>query len=110
MTTDITIIDSNGRELMLELNATAYVPATRHSPPEDPEFEILKITTPEGEILDDTTLEFIVNTEEDQIWQKLYDLDEGTHEDYLLEKHAEEHRERYLEERLRRIGPCPERQ
>lgn len=93
MTTDIIIIYKD-REVLLEVNATAYVPQTWDSPAEDPEFEILEAKYRDGELLSDDDVEFITNNEDQQIWDKLEDLSAQSEEDYLLEKHEDDTLER----------------
>ena len=105
MTTDIIIIDIDGRELMLEVEVHRAEPMTHHYPGCPAEFEIVGGSTRDGDILNDDILDSLVENETDQIWQKLEDLSEYTRDDYLLEKHKDQARDRHLEDRLRRLGP-----
>ena len=104
MTTDIIIIYKD-REVMLELDAHKIVFMTQHSPEEPAHYEITKAQWQDGDELNDTDIAFIDKYESDQIWDKLYELDERTQEDYIIEKHREAARDRHLEDRLRRLGP-----
>ena len=92
MTTDITIIFKD-REVLLELDAEKEEPMTRHSPGYPASFEIVKAGYKDGSILSPDEIDFIDQNESDQIWDKLYELDEGSYEDYLLEKHEDRARE-----------------
>jgi len=94
MTTENITIIHKDREVLLEVNATAGYQGSYWQPPEDPEVEIIDAKYKDGEILSDDEVEFLYENEEDQIWDKLIELDQGSQEDYQLEKHEDNARER----------------
>ena len=75
------IFDHDDVEIELDINATKYRPATRHSPEEDAEMEIVHAYI-NGKEIDEELFEHLQNEHHDDIFEQFVDESIRDSEDY----------------------------